>query len=83
MKFCRTSYDFLLLLFIDATLSFTFYSSGTITAVDEEVAVVQIESDVTTHVEEQMGITSGTYTVIGPMQNNEGEQETVSVWQTH
>ena len=63
--FCRTSYDFLLLLFIDPTLSFTFFSSGTITAVDEEVSVVQIISDVRTDVEEQMGMASGTDTDIG------------------
>ena len=65
-----------MLLFIDPTLSFTFFSSGTITAVDEEVSVVQIESDVRTDVEEQMGMASRAYTDIGPIQNNEGEQVT-------
>ena len=64
------------MLFIDPTLSFTFFSSGTITAVDEEVSVVQIESDVRTDVEAQMGMAPSTYIDIGPIQNNEGEQVT-------
>ena len=77
LTFGRTSYDFcccfsLTLLY----LSHFFPVVPSITAVDEEVSVVQIESDVRTDVEEQMGMAPSTYIDIGPIQNNEGEQVT-------